>query len=168
MSLRRVVNGFLVWLVLLAACGAARASEFHGQVVFNGLPLPGSQVTVTATQGDKKEVAISDDQGGFVFTDLSDGTWHLNIEMTGFAPLKTDITVPTVVTAADAPATAASASAIAAATATAQPLQWQPLRHLLLRPQRQILLLQRRQHLPLQLLRHLRSRRQRPVLLRSQ
>ena len=119
MSLRRVVNGFLVWLVLLAACGVAKASEFHGQVVFSGLPLPGSQVTVTATQGDKKEVAISDDQGGFVFTDLSDGTWHLNIEMTGFAPLKTDITVPTVVTAADAPATAASAAAIAAAAPAA-------------------------------------------------
>src|SRR5580658_7074456 len=99
MSLRRVVNGFLVWLVLMAACGAARASEFRGQVVFGGLPLPGSQVTVVATQGDKKEVAISDDQGDFSFSDLTDGTWHLDIEMTGFAPLKTDITVPTVVTA---------------------------------------------------------------------
>ena len=119
MSLRRVVNGFLVWLVLVAACGAAKASEFRGQVVFGGLPLPGSQVTVTATHGDKKEVAISDDQGSFAFTDLADGTWHLDIEMTGFAPLKEDITIPTVVTAADQAATAASAAAIAAMPASA-------------------------------------------------
>ena len=119
MSLRRVVNGFLVWLVLMAACGAAKASEFRGQVVFGGLPLPGSQVTVVATQGDKKEVAISDDQGDFSFSDLTDGTWHLDIEMTGFEPLKTDITVPTVVTAADKAATAESAAAIAAMPAAA-------------------------------------------------
>jgi hypothetical protein len=69
------------------------ASPYHGQVTFNGLPLPGSVVTVTATQGDKKVVAVSDDQGLFGFEDLADGTWSLDIEMTGFAPLKAQIAV---------------------------------------------------------------------------
>jgi hypothetical protein len=62
-------------------------------VTFGGLPLPGSTVTVTATQGNKKVVAISDEQGLFYFSDLADGTWKLTIEMTGFAPLKQDIAV---------------------------------------------------------------------------
>jgi hypothetical protein len=93
MSLRRVVNGFLVVFAFAWLSLAAMASEYHGQVTFSGLPLPGSTVTVTATQGDKKVVAISDEQGLFSFTDLADGKWSLNIEMTGFAPLKQEITV---------------------------------------------------------------------------
>ena len=94
MQLQRGVKGFLLgcavaWLSVVSAM----ASPYHGQVTFNGLPLPGSVVTVTATQGDKKVVAISDDQGLFSFADLVDGTWALDIEMTGFAPLKTQIAV---------------------------------------------------------------------------
>jgi hypothetical protein len=99
MSLRRVVNGFLLWSAFAFVAMSAWASEYHGQVTFGGLPVPGSTVTVTATQGDKKVVAISDDQGVFSFADLADGTWKLTIEMTGFAPLKQDIAV-----AAGAPA----------------------------------------------------------------
>jgi hypothetical protein len=93
MSLRRVVQG----AVLLCLSGwmavAAAASEYHGQVMFGGQPLPGSTVTVTATQGDKKAVAVSDDQGVFAFPDLADGTWTLTITMTGFAPLMQQVTV---------------------------------------------------------------------------
>jgi trimeric autotransporter adhesin len=99
MSLRRVLNRFLLWSVFACLAVSARASEYHGQVIFGGLPVPGSTVTVTATQGDKKVVAISDDQGVFSFADLADGTWTLTIQMTGFAPLKQDIAV-----AASAPA----------------------------------------------------------------
>jgi hypothetical protein len=93
MLLRRVVNGILLLCVIACCSVAAMASAYHGQVTFSGLPLPGSTVTVTATQGDKKVVAISDDQGLFSFTDLADGKWELSIEMTGFAPLKQEITV---------------------------------------------------------------------------
>jgi len=115
MRLQRGVKGFLLGLAMVwLSVASAIASPYHGQVTFNGLPLPGSVVTVTATQGDKKLVAVSDDQGLFGFADLADGVWHLDIEMTGFAPLETDITVPTVVTATDIPADAAAAAAIAA------------------------------------------------------
>jgi hypothetical protein len=100
MSLRRLMYGFLLWCTLLCVVsGVALASEYHGQVTFGGLPVPGSTVTVTATQGDKKVVAITDDQGLFTFADLADGNWTLTIEMTGFAPLKQEIAV-----AASAPA----------------------------------------------------------------
>jgi hypothetical protein len=93
MSLRRVVNGVLLLCVFAWVAVSAMASEYHGQVTFSGLPLPGSTVTVTATQGDKKAVAISDDQGVFAFPDLADGTWTLTIEMTGFTPLKQEVTI---------------------------------------------------------------------------
>ncbi len=95
MRLGRAVKGLLLGLVLalLSAASPVLATEYHGQVVFGGLPVPGSQVTVTATQGDKKVSAITDDQGLFTFPDLADGAWTLSIEMTGFAPLKEPITV---------------------------------------------------------------------------
>ena len=95
MRLRRAVNGLLLGCAMawLAASGVAMASEYHGQVTFGGLPVPGTTVTVTATQGSKKAVAVSDDQGVFRFADLADGTWSIDIEMTGFAPIKQDVTV---------------------------------------------------------------------------
>src|SRR5580692_4359173 len=95
MSLRRVVNGILKVCALawLSVASLAMASEYHGVVTFGGLPLPGTTVTVTATQGDKKVVAVSDEVGAFSFADLADGTWAIDIEMTGFAPLKQDVTV---------------------------------------------------------------------------
>jgi hypothetical protein len=49
----------------LAIGAAATASEYHGQVAFGGLPVPGA--TVTATQGERKFVAITDQQGIFSF-----------------------------------------------------------------------------------------------------
>ena len=85
-----MLRSALVWFAL---AGVAMASEYHGQIIFDGLPVPGSTVTVTATQGDKKVVAISDDQGIFSFPDLTDGKWSLEILMTGFAPVKREITV---------------------------------------------------------------------------
>jgi trimeric autotransporter adhesin len=95
MSLRRVATIFrLGWIIAwLAMSTAAFASEYRGQVTFGGLPVPGSTVTVTATQGGKKVVAVTDDQGRYYFPDLADGTWTIEISMTGFAPIKQDIAV---------------------------------------------------------------------------
>ena len=67
------------------------ASEHHGAVKFNGLPLPGA--TITATQGDKRLVAVSDAQGSYSFRDLPDGTWTLQVEMLCFSPVKQDVNV---------------------------------------------------------------------------
>src|ERR1017187_9451794 len=95
MSLRRVVNHLLLTCAFawMAVSGPAIASEYHGQVTFGGLPVPGSTVTVTATQGSKTAVAITNDQGVYSFPDLADGTWTINIQMTGFAPVKQEVTV---------------------------------------------------------------------------
>jgi hypothetical protein len=90
LAAKRILLGIV--LALTATLPAA-ATEFHGQVTFGGLPLPGAQAVVTATQGDKTVSAITDDQGLFTFPDLADGAWTLNITMTGFAPIKRSITV---------------------------------------------------------------------------
>ena len=67
------------------------AAEHHGQVKFGGLPVPGA--TVTATQGDKKFVAVSDLQGAYSFPDLADGVWTMQIEMLCFSPIKQEVAI---------------------------------------------------------------------------
>ncbi|HLY60997.1 MAG TPA: TonB-dependent receptor [Terriglobia bacterium] len=65
--------------------------EYHGQVTFGGLPAPGA--TITATGGSQKFVTTSDQQGLFSFPDLSDGTWTIEVEMTGFSTIKQDVVI---------------------------------------------------------------------------
>jgi hypothetical protein len=81
----------LCLLILLCITGVASASEHHGQVTFNGLPVPGA--TVTATQGTKKLSTISNEDGSYAFNDLPDGTWHITIEMLGFAKHEDDVAI---------------------------------------------------------------------------
>ena len=84
---------------LMAACIAVSglmAAEHHGAVKSGGLPIPG--VTITATQGDKKMVTTSDDEGAYSFPELADGTWTIDVEMMGFGRLTRDLGI-----ASDAP-----------------------------------------------------------------
>jgi hypothetical protein len=78
-------------LAFLFTSGLAIASEHHGQVIFNGLPVPGA--TITATQGGKKFVAISNEQGNYSFPDLPDGAWKIEVEMSCFSPVEQDVTI---------------------------------------------------------------------------
>jgi trimeric autotransporter adhesin len=78
-------------LVALAFPCLAAASEYHGQVTFAGLPLPGA--TVTATQGSKRLIAVTDQGGLYVFPDLADGLWTIDIEMQCFAPVHAEVAV---------------------------------------------------------------------------
>jgi hypothetical protein len=79
-------------LTCLAVFGLA-AAEHHGQVKFGDLPVPGA--TVTATQGDKKLVAVTDSQGVYSFPELDEGVWTIQVEMLCFETLKKDIGVAT-------------------------------------------------------------------------
>ena len=74
----------------LGVCGL-RASEHHGVVKFGAVPVPGA--TVTAAQGDRKFVAVTDAQGFYSFSDLPDGVWTVEVEMLCFEPLKREIGV---------------------------------------------------------------------------
>jgi hypothetical protein len=84
-------NSLLCILAILCASCVAAASEYHGQVTFGGLPVPG--VTITATQGDKKVSTVSDQGGLYDFPDLADGAWKISVEMQCFTHIDADVTV---------------------------------------------------------------------------
>ncbi len=80
-------------IALLAAAMAlpVAAVQHQGQVKFGGLPLPGA--TITASMGDQKKVAVTDQQGVYTFADLAEGTWNFEVEMLCFATIKTEVGV---------------------------------------------------------------------------
>ena len=85
----------IIYLVCLLSAIAfpriAAASEYHGQVTFGGLPLPGA--TVTVTQGTTK-VSTSTDQGGlYTIPNLADGPANIEIEMQCFSTVHADVTI---------------------------------------------------------------------------
>jgi carboxypeptidase family protein len=87
----------IVWLVVfLLAIGQPAtllASDYFGQLTFNGLPVPGA--TVTATQADRKASATTNADGIYQLAALADGLWTLTIELFGFDTIRREITVPT-------------------------------------------------------------------------
>ena len=52
-------------------------------------PIPGA--TVTATQGDKKFVTATGDDGYYSFPPLGDGNWQVEVQMFGFEPVKQQV-----------------------------------------------------------------------------
>ncbi len=78
-------------IVWLSVSSLAAASQYHGQVTFNSLSVPGA--TVTATQGDKKFTAITNLQGLYSFPDLTDGTWTIEVKMTGFSTVRQEVAI---------------------------------------------------------------------------
>src|SRR6266542_4201374 len=67
------------------------ASEHRGVVKFGGLPVPGA--TVTAVQGEKKLIAVTDQSGAYSFADLPDGVWNFQVEMLCFTPIKQEVAI---------------------------------------------------------------------------
>jgi trimeric autotransporter adhesin len=97
MLLRRIDKNFRLVCILLCIGGfltaskPAQASEYHGQVTFGGLPVPGA--TITATQGSQRLVAVSDQQGSYSFADLPDGAWKIGVEMQCFSKIEETVNI---------------------------------------------------------------------------
>src|SRR5580658_1329588 len=87
-----MIRGFLrSFVAALMVAVSLVASEQHGEVNFGGLPVPGA--TVTATQGEKRFVAITDQQGSYTFAALEDGVWAFQVQMQGFETQTREIMV---------------------------------------------------------------------------
>jgi hypothetical protein len=92
MAWRRIVSIFVLCAVVsIAKSRSAAASQYRGQVTFGGLPLPGA--TVTATQGAKRLIAITDQNGAYILTDIADGTWTIEVEKLCFSTLRRDVVI---------------------------------------------------------------------------
>ena len=91
MARRTFKISHLCVFVCLCVSIAAWASEYHGQVIYGGVPVPGA--TVTVVQGDKQFSTVTDRQGLYQFPDLADGQWKIEIEMSGFSKLDDNVTV---------------------------------------------------------------------------
>lgn len=128
MSSGRAKTKLLCLVLLTASLAASRAgaSEYRGQVLFGGLPVPGA--TVTATHGGKQFTTITDEQGNFAFADLADGPLIIEVHMLCFAPAKQQVTVapnaqPLTIELSVLPLDNVNASASAAPVTNPQPLQ---------------------------------------------
>ncbi len=86
-----VRSGLRALCLLATTALPALASEYHGQVVFHGIPVPGA--TVTATRGSRKVTVTTDGLGNYSFADLEDGDWTISVDMLCFAPLAQQVTV---------------------------------------------------------------------------
>jgi hypothetical protein len=73
-------------LTVVVSLGAA---EYHGQVTFGGLPLPG--VSIIATQSNLTLATSTGERGEYSFADLPAGKWSLQIKKLGFAPITQEI-----------------------------------------------------------------------------
>ncbi len=78
-------------LAALLCAVLLRAAEYHGEVTFGGLPLPGA--IVTAARDGRLLTAVTDQQGNFIFADLADGAWTVQVEMTAFETQKQQVTI---------------------------------------------------------------------------
>src|SRR5687768_14435097 len=88
----RTTSWLFVFLLATGQPATLLASDYFGQVTFNGVPVPG--VTVTATQGPSKTAATTNQDGIYHLADIADGLWTLTIELFGFATITRDVTVP--------------------------------------------------------------------------
>ena len=70
----------------------AQSAALTGQITFGSLPLPGA--TVTAVGAGKEVVVTSDIDGGYRFSDLTDGAWTIRVEMLGFTPVSRELLLP--------------------------------------------------------------------------
>lgn len=83
--------GTLLLIGSLLAARMACASEYRGQIISGGLPVPGA--TIIATHAGKTVSTVSDSAGVYRFADLADGAWHVRVEMLCFSTAEADVTV---------------------------------------------------------------------------
>src|SRR5688500_12958407 len=79
------------FLAMALTFGVAGAAEFGGTVQWNGLPVPGA--TVSATEGMRRLITVTDDEGKYTLDTLTPGTWVVEVEMFGFETAKREIAV---------------------------------------------------------------------------
>lgn len=84
MLLRKLPQQLLLVAVTCAVLGAQ-----SGFVKSANQQIPGA--TVTATHGDTRLITVTDQNGHYVFSSLTEGVWTLEVRMFGFEPAKKEL-----------------------------------------------------------------------------
>ena len=88
----------LLLLIPILCCPPARGAQFRGSVRAADQPVPGA--TVTATKGDAKVTAFTDESGRYAM-ELAPGEWSVRVEMFEFTPAAAKVTVGDAASARD-------------------------------------------------------------------
>jgi hypothetical protein len=86
-----MLRHLLCALMYFTFASIAHASEHHGQVIFNNLPVPGA--IITFTRGSQRLFTLSNTDGSYAFPDLADGAWKIDIEKSLFEPIQQSLTI---------------------------------------------------------------------------
>ncbi len=87
-GVRKFALGSVIFCLLTFT---APASEYHGQVLSGGFPVPGA--SIIATRGAQKFTTVSDAGGLYSFADLADGEWSVEVQMQCFSTVKSEVTI---------------------------------------------------------------------------
>ena len=87
----RRIGAQTVCLCFVLAASRLWAAEYHGQVRYGGVPVPGA--TVTLLQGSTELTTVTDSQGIYEFPKVAEGSWKISIELRGFAPVHGSVTI---------------------------------------------------------------------------
>jgi hypothetical protein len=88
----------MVFAVCVAAGLPAAAQQTESRITGtisdqNGGVLPGVTITVTSASTGAARTAVTDERGRYTVTNLSPGGYRVTIELSGFAPHKSDVTL---------------------------------------------------------------------------
>jgi hypothetical protein len=94
----RNVAFVLAVVALLLGSHTASAQQTESRIVGtiidpNGGILPGVAVTVTASSTGTVRTAVSDGQGRYTVSNLAPGNYQVALELSGFAPMRRDVTL---------------------------------------------------------------------------
>ena len=83
-----LVRGVLILLTLIGA--GLRAQT--GLVKFGGQAVPGA--TVVASQGDRRVLTTTDEDGRYEFVNLAPGAYTVEVQMFGFQAARQQVQIP--------------------------------------------------------------------------
>jgi hypothetical protein len=89
MSVRRILRSSL-WASLLPSVATMLEAQ-TGQVLANGVPVPGA--TVKASKGEVSLVTLTDEAGRYKLDGITDGQWTLEVKMFRFGSTTKELEV---------------------------------------------------------------------------
>ncbi|MCS7315887.1 MAG: TonB-dependent receptor [Bryobacterales bacterium] len=92
MNRSRIAAVSAAMLLTAGLAGQSPEMRHEGVVRSGGLAVPGA--LVTATQGARKIVTVTDEHGRYLLEGLTPGAWELEVQLPGFLPARRTVELP--------------------------------------------------------------------------